>query len=212
MLLQILNSPHAFGPLEIIFLTITCVVIGAIVCFVLLRAHLAAKADVGAPAPVSGAVGYTEGPEPASKFKLRKWAPALIFFGSLAAFIALAFLLKHVPALTGAPAALPPASAGVLPDVDGATQDVAQATGGYVQLGGLTSKLLIIILLYSLGSFLPWLLQQLTHPGPTKWKKEHYTDEFKELPSYQKFEVDGRLALSAAIRWAAVVVGACLIQ
>jgi hypothetical protein len=214
MFLQILNNPRPFGPLEIIFLCIFCVIAGVIVGYFIMRDRPRVTApatfqalDATQPQPILDEPTPTTG-----GFKWRKPAPALIAVGLIALFVLLQFALKQVPALNEATAALPLPSTGILPDVDGATQDTKQALGGYVQFGTLISKIIVLVIFYAIGSILPWAFQQLTHPGPTKWKKEQYTADFNALESRQKFEVDAKLGLNAAIRWAAVVIGACLIQ
>lgn len=199
MLLEILNNPRAFGPLEIIFLAIACLVIGVVVTVILLRerARTAAQQVETPTAPTTGG------------FKWRKAAPVLLFVGLAALFVVLGLLINRVPALGEV---VQPASGGVLPDVDGGVVETKAAVGGYVQFGGFFSKVLVMVAVYSLFSFYPWVLQQLTHPAIAKWKKTQYSDDFNTLSPELKFLEARGVGLSRAIIAAACILGACFIQ
>jgi len=210
MLLQLQNNPRPFGPLEIVVIAIFCIIVGAMMAFVFMRER--SKLAAAALAPLAGTEAASTEPVKGG-FKLRKIAPYLLFAGFTILFVLLFFALKHVPALNATPAAaLPNPATGVLPDVDGATQDVKQATGGFVQIGGLFSKLLAMVIVFALFNFLPWDFQKLTHPGVANWKKEHYTDEFLALSSVEKFKESRGIGMARAIIAAAAILGVCVIQ
>lgn len=98
-----------------------------------------------------------------------------------------------------------------LGNMNGAQVAADQAAGGAVPVGTVYTKLWITVLFYLLFWGLPWLLQRATHPGPTKWAKDDYTDDFNALPAPLKFENYGRLQLSQAIKIAAAGILAALI-
>lgn len=87
-----------------------------------------------------------------------------------------------------------------------------EQVSGWLTQGEATSKLIMAATLYVMFSILPWLMQQLTHPGLTTWKKAHYTKAFEALLAIEKFEVSGRADLAIAIKAAAAMMAAALIH
>lgn len=214
MLLQILGPSHAW--LEIALYVIAVSAVLAWLAMLIMREWAQLKTPATKPiytTPPTTAVDdntmpvtTTATPESAGGFKWRKAAPYLALAATLFFFVVLRPAI-HALLSAGTPVVAPDAM-----NVEGAQVVADQVAGGYVQFGTVVSKLVIMIAIYALFSFVPWLFQQLTHPGPTKWKKESYTDDFNVLPIMTKFEVDGRLGLNAAIRVLAAVLGACLIS
>lgn len=84
--------------------------------------------------------------------------------------------------------------------------------GGWVPVGTATSKIILTVSFYVLSYLIPWVVQQATHPAPTKWTKTDYTSVFLELAKEEKFAVLGRLSLNQSIRFAASALAAALIQ
>lgn len=84
--------------------------------------------------------------------------------------------------------------------------------GGWVPVGTATSKIILTISFYVLSYIIPWVVQRVTHPAPTKWAKEDYTTAFEGLSTERKFEANGRLSLNQSIRFACSMLAAALIQ
>jgi hypothetical protein len=91
-------------------------------------------------------------------------------------------------------------------------KEAAARVGGWVPVGTATSKIILATSFYVLTWLLPWLVQQVTHPGLTAWAKGKYSTDFDELPAARKFENNRGLSLSQSIRIAASILGAALIQ
>ncbi len=98
-----------------------------------------------------------------------------------------------------------------LGNVSDATVAADQIAGGGVQLGTFFTKFWLTIIFFLLAKGLPWLIQPLTHPGPTQWAKTKYTDDFNELPLVPKFEAYGRLQQVDAFKFIGAGIIAALL-
>jgi hypothetical protein len=136
---------------------------------------------------------------------LRKLALYAAFLGLGVLFVAGHPLLQYLTNL-----GVPHASPGDM-NATGAEVEASATASGWVPLGTATSKVIMAATFYVLSYILPWVLQQVTHPQPTEWTKEHYKLEFLALPSVEKFAVVGRITLNQSIRWAGAVLASALI-
>ena len=136
---------------------------------------------------------------------LRKITPYLIFLALGALFV----VLKPVwqTAFTWLYHAVPVAG----PSASSAQIEAAQASGGWVPSGTVASKFLTAAAAYVLFTILPWLVQHLTHPAPTRWAKQDYSRAFYYLSVQEQFASYGRLQLVNVIRAAAALLFAALV-
>lgn len=136
---------------------------------------------------------------------LRKVALYLAFLALGVLFVAGHPLLNYLANL-----GVPQAGPGDM-NATGAEVEAGATASGWVPLGTATSKIIMAATFYVLSYILPWVLQQVTHPQPTEWTKEHYKLEFTALPAVEKFAIVGRIGLNQSIRWAASLLAAALI-
>lgn len=145
------------------------------------------------------------GPTPSIPW--RKLAPYLAFAGLGVLFVVLRPAVHNLLLAAYGGASAP----GAL-NADGAEIAADQVAGGYVQLGNATSKIVMMLAVFTLFSFWPWLIQQLTHPALTAWKKERFKTDFEALTVAEKFDYDKGAKLAISILAAGCIIGACLIQ
>lgn len=136
---------------------------------------------------------------------LRKAAPYLLFLLLGLAALSGPLLFPHVVGLFyhAAPATGPAAS--------GAEIAAGQQAGGWVPSGTVASKFITFAGAYLLAVLVPWLVQHLTHPAPTRWAKTRYSGAFLALSYQEQFTVYGRLQLVIVIRATAALLFAALV-
>lgn len=91
-------------------------------------------------------------------------------------------------------------------------KEASARVGGWVPVGTATSKIILTISFYVLSYIIPWVVQRVTHPAPTRWAKENYKTDFDGLSVERKFEANGRLSLNQSIRFGLSMLAAALIQ
>jgi hypothetical protein len=136
---------------------------------------------------------------------LRKLAPYLLFAALGVAMLAGA---AYAPALIAkfyhvVPTAGPAASSAQIA--------AGQQASGWVPSATVASKFIAFAGMYLLLVLLPWVVQHLTHPMPTRWAKRRYSVLFLGLSAEEQFTVYGRLQLVIVIRAAASALFAALV-
>jgi len=97
------------------------------------------------------------------------------------------------------------------PAASGAEIAAGQQASGWVPSATVASKFIAFAGMYLLLVLLPWWVQHLTHPAPTRWAKTRYKNEFLSLSDEARFTVYGRLQLTIVIRAAASALFAALV-
>ena len=136
---------------------------------------------------------------------MRKLTPYLLFAALGLLMLAGA---RYFPALV---AQLYHATAAPGPAASGAEIAAGQQGSGWVPSGTVASKFIAFAGAYLLAVLLPWLVQHLTHPAPTRWAKALYKLEFYQLSGAERFASYGRLQLVTVIRAAAALLFAALV-
>lgn len=111
-------------------------------------------------------------------------------------------VVHHVPAA--------PAGEG-LGNATGAEIVADQQAAGWPTPGLVTGKLITAGGAYVFFIILRWLVQQLTHPVPTRWAKTEYSDAFDGLESRDKFTVYAGIRLNSVLLAAAALLFAALV-
>ena len=136
---------------------------------------------------------------------LRKLAPFLLFAALGVAMLAGA---AYAPVLIAKfYHAVPAAGAAA----SGAEIAAGQQASGWVPSATVASKFIAFAGMYLLLVLLPWAVQHLTHPAPTRWAKTRYSAYFLSLSPEQQFTVYGRLQFTIVIRAAASALFAALV-
>ncbi|GAB3669355.1 hypothetical protein GCM10027594_34250 [Hymenobacter agri] len=136
---------------------------------------------------------------------LRKTLPYLLFFAlGLLMLAGAQFFPQAVTWLYKAAAAPGPAASG-------AEVAAGQQASGWVPSAMVASKFITFAGAYLLAVLLPWVVQHLTHPIPTRWAKVRYSKQFALLPSERQFAVNNHLQLVNVIRAAAALLFAALV-
>jgi hypothetical protein len=141
---------------------------------------------------------------------LRKLAPFLLFIALGLAMLAGA---AYAPVLIAkfyhvVPAAGPAASGAEIAAGQQASGWVPSAT---VASATVASKFIAFAGMYLLLVLLPWFVQHLTHPAPTRWAKRRYSALFLLLSPEEQFAVYGRLQFVIVIRAVGTAVFAALV-
>lgn len=84
-------------------------------------------------------------------------------------------------------------AAGAGPAASGAEIAAGQQASGWVPSATVASKFIAFAGMYLLLVLLPWAVQHLTHPAPTRWAKTRYSAYFLSLSPQEQFTVYGRL-------------------
>lgn len=87
-----------------------------------------------------------------------------------------------------------------------------QQAAGWPAFGLVTGKLITAGGAFLFFTILRWLVQQLTHPTPSRWAKTEYSDAFDGLESLDKFAVYGAIRLNSVLLAAAALLFAALVQ
>lgn len=93
----------------------------------------------------------------------------------------------------------------------GAEVAAGQQASGWVPSATVASKFITFAGAYLLAVLLPWGVQHLTHPMPTRWSKLRYSKDFVLLPREKQFAVNNHLQLVNVIRAAAALLFAALV-
>ena len=138
---------------------------------------------------------------------LRKAGPYLLF-GVLGLAMLYGPMLLHfvLDLVHGAPT-LPHAG-----NATGAEIAADQQAAGWPTPGLVTGKLITAAGAFVFFTILRWLVQQLTHPVPTRWAKTEYSDAFDGLESRDKFSVYAGIRLNSVLLAAASLLFAALVQ
>lgn len=147
---------------------------------------------------------------------LRKLTPYLLF-GALGLL-----MLAGAQFFPQAVAWLYDATAGPGPAATGAEVAAGQQASGWVPSATVASKFITFAGAYLLAVLLPWAVQHLTHPEPTRWAKgaanpgsptamNSYKLGFRSLDPIEKFAVNNHLQLVNVIRAAAALLFAALV-
>jgi hypothetical protein len=99
------------------------------------------------------------------------------------------------------------------PGMAASTAEIAsgQQASGWVPSATVASKFITFAGAYLLAVLLPWLVQHLTHPMPTRWAKLRYSKQFVLLPHEKQFAVNSQLQLVNVLRAAAALLFAALV-
>ncbi len=142
---------------------------------------------------------------------LRKLTPYLFFIALGALFVYGRFICWQFEYLVAQLRGL--STVGGAGNASAAAVWADEQVSGWLTQGEATSKLIMAASFYVMFCILPWLLQQLTHPGVTAWKKADYTDAFNALPTdAERFAVTSRTDLNGAIKAAAAMIAAAIIH
>ena len=86
-----------------------------------------------------------------------------------------------------------------------------QQASGWVPSATVASKFITFAGAYLLAVLLPWLVQHLTHPGPTRWAKAQYSANFGSMQPHERIAENGRIQFVNVIRAAAALLFAALV-
>lgn len=97
-------------------------------------------------------------------------------------------------------------------EMSGAEVAAEAQASGWVPAGTVTSKLITAGGAFLFFIILQWLSQHLTHPGPTRWAKNGYSEAFEALPDGEKFGAYGRIRLYSTLLAVGALLFAALVQ